>query len=79
MYRCVVPPIRQAFPAGTRDMLLIMYDVVDAMLAGGVAAVLPFMILMMPCMDGVGASSQRIFISKSDTNMPYQRRVEKQH
>jgi hypothetical protein len=49
------------------------------MLAGGVAAVLPFMILMMPCMDGVGASSQRIFISKSDTNMPYQRRVEKQH
>ena len=36
MYRCVVPPIRQAFPAGARDMLLIMYDVVDAMLAGGV-------------------------------------------
>jgi hypothetical protein len=35
MYRCVVPPIRQAFPAGTRDVLLIMYDVVDAMLAGG--------------------------------------------
>jgi Na+-transporting methylmalonyl-CoA/oxaloacetate decarboxylase gamma subunit len=61
-------------------MLLIMYDVVDAMLAGGVAAVLPFMILMMPCMDGVGASSQRIFssVSKSDTNMQYQRRIEKQ-
>jgi hypothetical protein len=54
-----------------------MYDVVDAMLAGGVAAVLPFMILMMPCMDGVGASSQRIFFSKSDTNMQYQRRGRK--
>jgi hypothetical protein len=62
-------------------MLLIMSDVVDAMLAGSVAAVLPFMILMMTIhaypiywVLRPNASS----VSKSDTNLQYQRRVEKQ-